>query len=146
MAIETYVLLSAERMLAAAEWQAGLEEAGFPLRLAEGFDSEAHRGYLACYVEGREIGFEYGLQPLGESRFDRPDPLPEQLSACARFSIPAGSPLERVGVAAMAAAVLAKRSGGLLWLDGRFVETADPVAWIRERQPPSDDAEPSGSP
>jgi hypothetical protein len=136
MSTDINVFIEAEKMLSPNDWQLELENAGFPLTLYKDFDPKDFSGMLPCDLAGEEVGFEFYFDALEDTMFDpsQDEDLAERLGprqTCVGFSVSAGASEQSIHAAAFAAATLARAANGLLWIDPEFIETDDPVEWIK---------------
>ena len=65
MSVEMVVFVRKERMVSPIEWQDAISKNGFAMEIDTVFDVEEFSGFLPCKYKGKEAGFEYYYQKLG---------------------------------------------------------------------------------
>lgn len=105
------VFLHKSRLPTVETWNAAIKSAGFDLVL-DPADLLADDGYLPAIWEGRESGFEWYLSPVTELEAIPPGDI---ASADVQASLCFTSQAAEDVVACIAAAVLAKITGGFYW-------------------------------
>ena len=73
MSVDTFVILSDERLPSVAEWQRALDQAGVDIRLDDVDDLRQHSGYLPARFNGADSGFEWSYGIVDEVFGERPD-------------------------------------------------------------------------
>ncbi len=131
MSFDLSVHFPTGRMPSPERWQAAIAEREFPLKIDTEFDVAALSGWLPCEYQGKPGGFEYLYSLLGADEL-RELEIPESFPCQIMFST--HSAKEEFLSAAVAAAVLAEMTGGLLVdpQEGRIYESTEAIGWAKE--------------
>lgn len=123
MSFDLIVHLPTEKIPSPQHWQAAITAHQFPLKMDTNFEIASFSGYLPCEFEGQSAGFEffYEVADIGESEDGQ-------------VTLATHSDLREMLSSAIAAAVLAEMSGGVLEdpQEGKLYEGAAAVRWARE--------------
>ena len=107
------LVISENQLPNPARWQDSLASEGSELQLPDEFCFEQFQGYVACFREGREFGFEY------EYGADEDNNSCDYLMT---LSVPAGSPEDRIHTAKRAALSLAVQSQGFVYMNSKRLD------------------------
>lgn len=132
MSVDLIVYLKHSAMPTPTGWQKAIHDAGFPIEIDTDIDSDTFSGFLPCKYRGALSGFEYYANRMSEAESAEVGAPPG-----ANFSITlvTHSDLREFSCSAVAAAMLAKCSGGLLFdpQSGESITSEDAVNWAKEQ-------------
>ena len=116
MSIDIFVV-SENQLPEPTEWQSSLTSESSELQLPGTFSFREFEGYLPFHHEGREYGFEYlyGTKVSADFNQQHNTEIKEE-DHLVLISVPAGSPEDRVQMAKIAAASLAEKSEGEVYM------------------------------
>ncbi len=112
MAVHINVFLERSKLPTFAAWSAAIASEGFPLAFPEAVNLAHHTGYIPALFQGEESGFEFFLSEITNREEEVPDEIQTELpnvNAIADFRF---HEMHECLAANVAAAVLAKLSGG----------------------------------
>jgi hypothetical protein len=110
-------------------WQAGIDAAGFELRLDSSLVVETDTGYLPVKMKGRDSGFEFDLSPVSDVLEAYPELKTKVAGRDRSANFRWGGHLAEMACALVASAILATLTDGLLFdpQEGTLSDSASAV-------------------
>ena len=126
MSLELHIFLRDSSVPNRAQWQAAIEQLGFPTVLDPTLDVRKDTGFTPTTYSGKETGFEFYLERAAEllSSYGHIASRVGDRDVCASFRW--GGDLDEMGAALTAASALAKLTDGIYFYpDDDILYTAD---------------------
>ena len=132
MSVDLTVYLRRSAMPTPSAWQDAIAASGLPVELDTDFDPDTFSGFLPCTIRGAASGFEYFADELSA---DDAAELDAPQGSDFSVTLVTHSDLKEFVCSAVAAGVLAKVSGGLLFdpQSGDSIPADEALAWSIEQ-------------
>jgi hypothetical protein len=132
MSVDLTVYLRRSAMPTPSAWQDAITASGLPVELDTDFDPDTFSGFLPCMIRGAASGFEYFADELSA---DDAAELEAPKGSDFSVTLVTHSDLKEFACSAVAAGVLAKVSGGLLFdpQSGDSIPADEALAWSTEQ-------------
>lgn len=131
MSADLSIFIKSNELPSKEEWERAIESFGFSLKFSDEFNPVDLQGFLPCKFEGEDSGFEYFCDQIEDTVFDV-DSSPEIAGKDLCIGFSSSFEQKDLSSAVIAAATLAKITGGVVWIMEGFDTESDPIEMAKQ--------------